>query len=77
MTAGVFLTGFALLMTGVRLTNLGNLARGARGAKGAFLAILDGETKGALLLKPENETDFTLDTVGARGARGTARKAKH
>jgi hypothetical protein len=52
-------------------------ALGARGAKGAFLAIFDEGTKGALLLKPEEETDFTLLTEGALGARGAGRKAKH
>lgn len=64
-----------LLTRGGRLTNLGYRALGARGERGAFLAILDEGTKGALLLKPEDETGFTLLTEGARGARGAGRKA--
>ena len=64
-------------MTGTRLTNLGNLAMGARGANGALFEILDEGTKGALLLKPENETVLTLDTEGTLGALGAERKAKH
>lgn len=63
-------------MTGTRLTNLGNLAIGARGGNGALREILDDGAKGALLLKPENETGLTLDTKGTRGALGAKRRAK-